>query len=291
MDDKTFKKLMKPPACTKNPIEFLIPYDIRYETLRKIKNECIDIYGQDISFECNKRLVCFTNKCLGRELPWKSPTALPYLKQFAKTVGIKEGDDYFIQTDCNSCPIAKTCTYTCAQINDNINKQKILEPTLIYKDTTDNLISTYEDENISIEIFDNNLKIPWDALTKHKMEVVKKYLYENRDFKYVADSLGFANQAAAKYQFYSALNTLSEWAIMRKFVASNPKLTENQLTILTMVYVDNLSLTAVAKRLKISKQAVAQAINRVVKVNKIKWSKFVKKQGKKVIYTVPQILK
>lgn len=289
MDDIDFKKKFKFPACTQVPWKNLIPREEREAVLRQVRQEVIDAYGHTLD-ECPKRKLCWTKNCMGRPLEWKSASALPYLKKFAAIVGIQEGEDYFVK-DCGGCPIRTTCSSPCYQINDFINRDKVKEPQIYYKDSIDNLDSsetTLTDKTVD---YFNTFSIPWDSLNKRKSDTVKKYLYEQRDFKYVADSLGLTNQAAAKYEFYSALNKLSEFGIMRRFlIANQEKLTENQKKILNEVYFNNTSLTNTAKKLNITKQAVSIAISRVIKLNKIKWHVFVKKSGNKVIYNLMEVI-
>lgn len=287
--EKQFKLINKNSTCTKRPWEYLIPQEDKYAIILKVRQECVEIYGHDFS-ECSKRKVCFTKKCMGRELEWKSPTALPYLKEFAKMVGINEGDEYFIQTDCSSCPIYNTCKSTCFQISDYINRDKSLEPKLVYKET----VEQYKEDNSYSSQRQNltNLQIPWDCLPERKAAVIKKYLYQQKDFLSIAKELDLNNQARAKYEFYSALTTLSEVAVMRKFIEDkNTVLDAKQLAILKAIYLEGKTLTEVSEQCKISKQAVQQLIARLVAKYNLKWAVFVKKQGSKLIYNVPEILK
>ena len=288
VDEKQWKKLNKPPACTSNPIEHLIPNKDKYEILRQIREECIDHYGQDIISECNKRKVCLTKKCLGRELPWKSPTALPYLQQLTKTQEIQNGE-MFVKTDCSSCPLVKACSNPCSQVLDYIQRDRSMEPQMVAKEHSDKLYAA-PIENVDTNTFTTN--IPWDALTDRRRKVIKMHLYERRDFKYIANKLNLNNQARAKYEYYAALTTVSEYAIMREFLEGKiNKLTEKQQKVLSSVYYDNNNLCEVAANLGISKQAIQQMISRVVNKYEITWPRFVWKKGNRVIYNVPQILK
>src|SRR6266478_6764645 len=103
MDNNKFKKLKKFAACTKRPYDYLIPSDKKYEVIAQIDKECVEIYGHNFN-ECNKRKVCFTKDCLGRELEWNSLTARPYLEQFAKDQGIQSEAVYYVK-GCSECPI------------------------------------------------------------------------------------------------------------------------------------------------------------------------------------------
>ena len=285
-----FKKQQRQKACTTRPWAHLIPIDIRIETLAQVKVECVQIYGHDFE-ECDKRKVCFTKTCMGRDLEWKSPTALPYLQKFAKIVGINEGDQYKITTDCQKCPIYKTCTSTCSQVNDFINRASNPEMQFVYQE---NLESYNQEEVMSSgeRPKETNLELPWDILTPAKARVIKKYLYEQKDFLLVAKELDLNNQAEAKYSFYAALTKLSEYGTMRKFLEENmDKLTEKQQLIMDEVYFKNKSLTEIAEQSNISVPAVTGMINRVVEKYNIKWPVFVRKENQKVVYNVPEILK
>lgn len=287
-NEKKFKFDHKPPACTTQPWKNLIPVDQRDDVLRKIKEETVEIYGYSMD-ACTKRKTCFTKTCGGRELPWKSPTAKPYLEKLKTTHKI-QNDELYID-NCASCPIARTCTSTCSQVNDFINRASNPEMQFVYQE---NLESYNQEEVMSSgeRPKETNLELPWDILTPAKARVIKKYLYEQKDFLLVAKELGLNNQSEAKYSYYSAINKLSEWAIMRKFISENAsKLTETQRKILVDVYIHNKDLTSIAETANISVAAVSQTINRVVSKFSIKWPIFVKKEGNKVIYNVPEIFK
>lgn len=289
MDDKQFKKTNRMAACTENPIEKLIPADIRHETLLKIKNESIDEYGYDVMSECPKRKVCMKKECIGRPLAWKSPTAKPYLDQLATTQKIVN-EEMFIVTNCSGCPIVKTCDSLCQQVTDFINRDNSKEPSISYRPMTENLApeESYEEP----EIFNNNLEIPWDILSEHKRDIIKKYVYEQRDFISVAKALGILNQARAKYFLYASLTRLSEYAIMRQFISENKELlTDTQYNVLYNVYFANKKLVEVATDCQVTKQAVSKLIKQVIEKHKIKWYTFVRKEGNKVVYNVPAILK
>lgn len=288
--ESEFKKEKRQKACTSRPWAFLVPKDIRNEILFKVKEECVEIYGRDFE-ACDKRKICFTKTCMGRELEWKSPTALPYLKEFAKLTGIKENDEYKVITNCQTCPIYKTCTSTCGQVNDWINRASEPETPFIYQENLENYnqeVAQSSGERPKEEGFE----LPWDILSSQKAKVIKKYLYEQKDFLAVAKELDLNNQAEAKYVFYSALTKLSEYGIMRKFLHENSdKLTEKQQLILDQIYFKNNSLTDVAESCNISVPAVTGMVTRVLDKYKLSWPVFVRKEGQKVIYNVPEILK
>lgn len=288
MNEKKFKQQNKPAACTQAPWKFLIPIDQRDETMRKIREETITAYGYSMD-ECTKRKTCFTKSCMGRELPWKSETAKPYLEQLKQTHKVIN-DELYID-NCSGCPIAKTCSSPCYQVNDWINRSTEQETQFIYQENLEN----YNQEQVQstgIRPKEQGLQLPWDILNTQKAKVIRKYLYEQKDFLMVAKELDLNNQAEAKYVFYSALTKLSEYAVMRKFLDDNlTKLTEKQQHILEQVYFQNKSLTEVAEDVNTSVAAITNIINRVVEKHKIAWPVFVKKEGTKVIYNVPEILK
>lgn len=287
MDEKKFKLENKPPACTMAPWKNLIPYEQRESVMRQIRQECIDIYGYTFD-ECPKRMVCFSKQCIGRPLPFKSPTAKPYLEKLKETQNVKDGE-MFIQT-CDTCPIKLICTSTCSQVNDWINRGQSREPNITYKDNTENLQAEEVGGAVRVALLDG-LEIPWDCISKRKQKVVKSYLYEQKDFKFIADTQDLNNQARAKYEFYSALNKLSEYAIVRKFLKVQYKeLTQKQALIMHEIYFNNSTLTKTAKKLNITKQAVSQIVNRVIEAHNLKWQTFVRKTGNRVIYNVPEVI-
>lgn len=287
-DEKKFKSEFKPPVCTTQPWKNLIPVDQRDDVLRKIKEETVEIYGYSMD-ACTKRKACFTKTCIGRELPWKSPTAKPYLEKLKATHRI-QNDELFID-NCSSCPIAKTCTSTCSQVNDFINRTSEPEMQFVYQEN----LESYNQEQVQASgerPKEQGLELPWDILTPAKARVIRKYLYEQKDFLLVAKELSLNNQAEAKYSYYSAINKLSEWAVMRKFYTENKNnLTNQQKQVIYEVYFNNKELTDLAKELNISIAAISQTIKRVVDKYIIKWPVFVKKENGKVIYNVPEIFK
>jgi predicted DNA-binding protein YlxM (UPF0122 family) len=287
MDEKQFKLENKPAACTQAPWKYLIPYEERESVMRQIRQECIDLYGYTFD-ECPKRMVCFAKQCIGRPLPWLSPTAKPYLEKLQETQNVKDGE-MFIQT-CAVCPIRLTCTSTCSQVNDYINRSQAKEPALIYKENTENIQPNEETGSVRLALL-QGLEIPWDAISKRKQKVVRSYLYEQKDFKYIADTQKLNNQARAKYEFYSALNRLSEYAVVRAFLKKEyKKLTQKQALIMHEIYFNNNTVTKTAKKLNITKQAVSQIVNRVIASHTLKLQTFVRKTGNKVIYNVPGVM-
>ena len=296
MDEKTFKKQFKPPACTQAPWESLITGPNKDNILRQIRQETIAAYGYSMD-ECPKRKVCFTKDCIGRPLPWKSATAKPYLEQLKTTHKIVN-DELYVET-CAACPIANYCTSTCSQMNDFLQRDKTEEPEMIYRETLDNVVMKNVDDSKVVGILGKGLTVPWDCLTPRREQVVKKYLHEQKDFLTVAKELGLYDQAKAKYEFYAALTKLSEYAVMRQWLKNNEP--ENWFVrsdgdcyvygMLHDIYVDNKTITQTAKERGISKQAVQQAVSRTQSNNKITWNIYVKKKGNKVVYNVPEILK
>ena len=284
MDDKKWKAINKPPACSLPPWYSLIPFDKRFEILRQIKQECIDIYGQSYD-ECPKRAVCIGKECIGRPLPWKSPTAKPYLDELAKTQNIAQGELFI--SGCDTCPIKATCDSPCGQINDFMHRNKIEEPYLMYKENLEYSSEEYTEGAEIISLFPNsNLELPWDCLSKRKQDMVQQYFFKGNDFKYVADKFGLLNEDKAKYTIYYALTKLSKFATMRKFIEENENnLNKKQLKILNKVFIQNMQLTDAAKSLKMSEDAVWAVINRVIKKYGIIWPTFVKKVNGKPIYT------
>jgi predicted DNA-binding protein YlxM (UPF0122 family) len=291
MNENSFKKKFKPAACTMQPWRYLIPKDIREDTLHKIRQETMQAYGYSMD-ECPKRTVCFTKDCIGRPLPWLSPTAKPYLEKLKLTHNIKD-DEMFI-TGCEGCPIVKDCKSPCYQVNDYLNRFKTKEPNLVFQENLENHISIIEHEEVKPNIFTNK-DIPWDCLTTKKQELVRKYLYEGKDFLTIAKEMDLNNQARVRYEFYSALNRLSEYAIMREFLKENEEVlrneSSNQYDILKEIYINNLSIVDTAEKRGISKQAVGQTLTRVLTKYKISFTTFVKKVGKKVVYNVPEVFK
>jgi DNA-binding CsgD family transcriptional regulator len=285
--EKKWKKINRPAACNSNPLDNLITGPDRYDILQKIRQECIDIYGDDIISECNKRKVCFTKKCLGRELPWKSPTAAPYLKRLEETQNISN-ELMYVSTDCSACPMVKSCASVCAQVSDFISRDKITEPAMNKKQFLEKTVTkTIDNSNERLFAAD----IPWDALSGRREQIIRLRLYDRHDFKYIASKLNLNNQARAKYEYYAALTTVSEYIVMREFLATNPELTVRQKAVLDLVYTSNYKLCQVAEKLGVSKQAVQQLVDRIISKFGIKWPRFVWKKGNRVVYNIPTLLR
>lgn len=285
MINKDFKELKRQATCTSRPWEHLIPRAKRFEVLRQVKQECLELYGQAFD-ECPKRLSCFSKNCIGRKLEWDSPTARPYLNKFAIIHNLEPGDEYFLD-NCNTCEIKATCSSLCSQVNDFMNRAKVKEPELLYKEE----ILPIEVESTREALFSKELEIPWDCLTPQKQAIVKTYIYDQRDFAYIANKYNLWDQSKAKYQFYSALTKLSKFSTIRKFLNSNhKKLTEFQALIMHEIFINNNTASNIARKLNISKQAVGQVVAKIIKLNKIKWQVFVKKQGKRLVYNTARII-
>lgn len=289
MDDNKFKKINKPAACNNPPWAAVIPKEIREDVLRQIKQESVQHYGYSMD-ECPKRLTCFTKQCIGRPLPWLSPTAKPYLEKLKNTH--KFSNDELYLSNCDVCPIAKTCSSPCAQVNDFMQRDRMKEPILEYRDNIENLAEEVDMPMPSVPLFTPTAKIPWDAISEKRQQTVRKYMYEQKDFLTVAKELGYHDQSRARYEFYAALTTLAEYSVMRKFIEDRGhELTAYTRSLLVAVYNENLSITEVANRRVITKQAVQQNIARVIEKYKITWPVFVRKEGNKVIYYRSEVLK
>lgn len=286
MEEKEYKKKL-PAICTKNPIYHLIPYKERLDTLRKIKQECLDIYGYTLD-ECPKRFEC-DGDCSGRELPWQAPSAKPFLEKLSETLTIK--DEKLFVVGCDGCPIRANCTSVCSQINDYMNRDAQRQPKINYYDDIDRHKEDEKDIFENLKSITGGLSIPWNALNDTRSRVIKLYVEEGRDFSHVAALVGLYNQAEAKYEFYAGLTTLSKYAILRQFLTTKPKLTDKQRTILEKAYIDNMKFTEIADELGISSQAVQQLVDRIIKTNNLKWTKFVRKEGTKVIYNTTEIFR
>lgn len=292
MDDKNFKRKYKFPACTKDPLAFLIPKGKRHETLREIRQDCLDKLGETLD-QCPLRKVCMGRECLGRPLPVCSPAAKPYIEKLSEIADVRGGKLY-IETSCNGCPIKASCSNPCLQITDYTDRGASKEPYLIH---STNLVEALElKQEAELESYRgreiNFLSVPWDCLPKKRAEVITKYLYENKDFKRVAEELGFNNEARAKYEFYSGLNTLSEFANMREFLEEKgDSLTGKQYNILKALYLEAKPVKEVCQEFNLTKQSISNLVKRVVDKYNIKWQRFVYKKGNRVIYDTPEILK
>jgi predicted DNA-binding protein YlxM (UPF0122 family) len=295
--DLNFKKLNKMAACTSPPWAELIPIEIRVDTLRKIREEMLDTVGQTYN-ECPKRLTCFKKTCLGRPLPWASQTAQPYLEAFKKTHNLKLNKEtneleLVIDTDCKACPIVNKCTSLCNQVLDFIERDKNLEiPKAIvsYEDVEE--ILEYKENAGAGSFFVSKEDIPWEVISDKKAEIIKKYIFEHRDYKSIAEKLDLNNQSRVKYEMYSAINKLSEYAAVRKFLKKHwQELTDRQRQIFSLVYYENKTFVDTANTLKVSKQSIQQTVSRILKKYKVKWPSYVKKKNNRIIYNVPELFK
>lgn len=284
-----WKRDNKPASCTSAPWEHLIPYNIRADIMLKIKQECIDKYGYDLN-ECPNRKVCIGKSCMGRPLPYLSKTARPYLKKLETIANIKN-EKLYIETDCSACPMAAKCNNPCKQVEDFINRQVSKEPLLVNFEGIENI---QQDDvllgNFKLPVLEG--EIPWDCLTKRRKKVIETYLYKQRDFLHTARIHGLNNQASAKYEFYAALTKLSEFAVMRRFLNEHRNsLSDKQQYVLEQAYLNNKSFVAIAKKMKVSPQAVQQIVSRLIKNYNLKWTVFVKRKHGRLVYAVPEMLK
>jgi predicted DNA-binding protein YlxM (UPF0122 family) len=290
MNENNFKKKFKPAACTTQPWKYLIPKDVREDTLHKIRQETLQAYGYSMD-ECTKRTICFTKNCVGRPLPWLSQTAKPYLEQLKLTHNIKDGEMFI--SGCEGCPIVKDCKSTCYQVNDYVRRFKTEEPNLVYGDDLENHIIIDQSEDRANTF--GHKDIPWDCLNIKKQQLVRKYLYEGKDFLTIAKEMNLKYQSRSKYEFYAALTKLSEYATIRDFLSENEQIlledNPKYLNILQEIYINNLSIVELAKKEGISKQAISKTLTKIFNKYKINFVTFVKKVGTKVVYNVPELFK
>lgn len=287
MNEKNYKKANKPAMCT-NPVwKSVITTDDKEDIVRKIRSETIEAYGYSMD-ECPKRLVCLGQDCLGRPLPALSPTAKPFIDELKKKYKVVN-DELFL-TKCDVCPIKLKCTSTCHQINDYLNRHNKKEPDFVYQEISENYTETILSTNTTE--FMTNRDIAWDCLTPRRQDIIKKYLYEGKDFSAIARELNMKSQAWVKYEFYAGLTKLSEYATVREYLANNKdELTKGNFSLLENLYLKNQSLTELAKQEKCSKQALQQRLTRVLTSGNIKWIVFVKKVNNKPVYNVPMVFK
>lgn len=176
-------------------------------------------------------------------------------------------------------------------MNDWLQREKDQQPDLLYRDNLENYPTDQQlQETVNSRDFD--LSLCWEVIPQHKANIIKKYLYQQKDFEIVAKELKISNKALAKYEYYSTLNKLAEFSVMRKFLKGDSlALTETQQLVLNIVYFGNKSLTDTAKELNISVESVRRTILRVVDSNKLTWPVFVKKVQGKLVYNIPEVLK
>lgn len=291
MDEKTFKKIHKPAACTQPVWQVLISSDKKHEVLAKIRQESIAAYGQSYD-ECPKRKTCFTQTCMGRPLPLKSQTAKPYIEQLKKTHKVNANGELLL-SNCDSCTIKQSCKSLCSQVNDFLNRDKVEEPEINYKENLDNIVP--ENLNSALEkIMGKGFQIPFDCLTIKRQDTIKKYLYEQKDFLTIAKEMGYYDQAQAKYEFYAALTKLSKFGVMRKMCYekfNTGEIDHRDQAILNDIFFINKSLTEASYTWKLSKQALNKLIKKYKNKFNLRWQIFVRKQGNKVVYNVPEIFK
>lgn len=287
MNEKNYKKANKPAMCT-NPVwKSVIKTDDKEDIVRKIRSECIELYGQSLD-ECPKRLVCLGQECLGRTLPVLSPTAKPFIDELKKKYKVVN-DELFL-TKCDVCPIKLKCTSTCHQINDYLNRHNKKEPEFVYQEISENYTEVVLSTNTTE--FMTNRDIAWDCLTPRRQSIIKKYLYEGKDFSAIARELNMKSQAWVKYEFYAGLTKLSEYATVREYLTNNKdELTKGNFSLLENLYLKNQSITDLAKQENCSKQALQQRLTRILTSGNIKWIVFVKKVNNKPVYNVPMVFK
>jgi len=293
-NDRQFKRENKPSACTLPPWAIFIPAKERAEILRTIRQECIDVYGHSYD-ECSKRKICITKSCLGRPLPWESPTAIPYLNELLKSHEVNIDKELVIKTDCSSCPIYKTCNTLCNQVTDYIDRNKSVE-SIVYlsEDIASNtgIFKTKKYKSDSTKLKFTLKDLPWDSLTDREQQIVKCYFIEQRDYRHIADKYGFYNQAASKYFIYVKLNKLSKTAAMRLFIKSNRNsLNIKTLTLLEELYINNKSQKQVAKELGYYDSDLSVELKRIKDKYKIKWKVFVKRTKGKTCYYPLEVLR
>jgi hypothetical protein len=289
MNEITFKKINKPAACASAPWADFIPPQQRPEILRTIRNETIEHYGHSMD-ECPKRLTCLKKHCQGRPLPWKSPTALPYLQKLQQTQNIVN-EELIIATDCSKCPIYTSCSSPCNQVSDFLDRHKLAEPIINYYKHLERVVATdlifYPSQ---FKVTDKD--IPWDVLTPARVEIIKKYLFEEKDYKLIAAETDKYNEAYVKYEFYAGLTKLSKYAAIRLFLKHNKQeISDKAYQLLFLIYMDNKTIKEAGATLGVTKQAAQQLIKRYVKKFKIKWYVFVKKENNQPIYNVPNIIR
>jgi len=288
MDQKKFKKINKPAACTQAPWSNLIGFKEKFTIMHKIREESIVLHGESLD-SCPKRKTCFTKTCMGRPLPVDSPTFKPYLEQLKKTHKIVN-NELFID-NCGTCQIKTSCESLCHQMNDWLQRDSDPQPNLIYQENLENYPTNLQmNDTVNTKTFD--LSLCWEVISEKKASIIKKYLYQQKDFEIVAKELKISNKALAKYEYYSTLNKLAEFSVMRKFLKDHQlELTETQQLVMNTVYFGNKNLTEAAKELNISIESVRRTILRVVEANRLTWPIFVKKVNGKLTYEIPEVLK
>lgn len=287
MEENKFKQQYKSAACSRAPWASVIERGKRDSIMRQIRIECVQAYGYDLD-TCPSRLTCIGKSCLGREMPYKSPTALPYLKKMEK-LGLIKDQQYYVK-DCNDCPIRKSCTSVCPMMNDFLNRHQKKQPDLVYQESVDNYSpEPLEQPTLPSEL--SGLTLPWDCLKDAWKLIVKLRLEERKDFLTISSTCNLFDQAAAKKEFYYALTKLAEYAIVREFIKEKKEyLTLGQYEILKAKYIDNKSREQIAKEHNITYNAVRHKISKTLKKHKVEWPIYVKKEKGKLIYNIPKVL-
>jgi predicted DNA-binding protein YlxM (UPF0122 family) len=131
----------------------------------------------------------------------------------------------------------------------------------------------------------NEVELPWDCLGDSREAIVRLRLYQRKDFLTIARKCQLFNQSAAKYEFYAALDKLSEYAIVREFLKEKgDQLTLAQNEILKARYIRNEKISDIASSRGVDVSAVSHLIKRVFEKYSIHWPVYVKKENNKVIY-------
>lgn len=290
MSEDKFKQDIRFASCARAPWARYIEPGKRDEIMRKIRIECIQFYGHSMD-TCDLKSVCIGKKCLGRQLPFLSPTAKPYLDKLVadKRNKVKEGKFYVVD-NCNDCPIRNSCTSVCPMMNDFLNRHQKKQPDLIYQETLDNYVS----EGPQRPVMPSNMAgmdLPWDCLKDDWKRIVKLRLNQRKDFLTIANTCGLFDQAAAKKEFYYALTKLAEYAIVREFLKEKREdLTLGQFEILTAKYIENKSRKQIATERNMTYDAVRNIIYKTLTKHDITWPIYVTTEQGKIRYNIPEVL-
>jgi len=290
MNQRDYKRANKPSACTLPPWAIHIPPKVRADTLRQIRQECIDIYGHSFD-ECSKRKICITKSCMGRPLPWKSKTAKPFLEQLVNTHKLNDSDELLIGTNCDICPIKPICTSVCNQVTDFIDRKKSAEST-VYIDEYLEKVNRKKVKDSSAKLKFTISDLPWDCLNEREQLVVKEYYIEQRDYRYVAEKFGFYNQAASKYFICIKLNKLAKFAAMRLFLAERgSELNTKHRLLFEELYIKNKKQKEVVESLGYSAFYISQQVKRIKLKYNIRWHTFVRRKKGKTIYSILEVMR
>ena len=287
LNENKFKKTFKSSACARAPWAAFIEPGKRDSIMRQIRIECVQLYGYDLD-TCPSRSVCIGKSCLGRELPWLSPTAKPYLEKM-KQLGMITGDLYYVE-DCSTCPIKNSCTSVCPMMNDFLNRHQSKQPEMVYQESMENYGSQAPERPVMPSEL-NNVTLPWDCLDPSKEALVKLRLEKRKDFLTIAKQCQLFDQKDARYEFYAALTKLSEYAIVREFIKENKEnLTEKVYKVLTDVYINNKTSEQVAQEQGVTYIAIRKMVSRTLKKHSITWPIYVTKKKGKIVYNIPEVL-